>query len=937
MNEYGYFNREKIKESRTEEVSVYSFIYLNSIIKYIIEDKRKIDNVLDLSKEAIKIGSIDIDYEIIDILSQLRCFYSEESLKEFLNLFDNNVNPVQLILFKIDFLFDEFIEKNDDKSMCVFKYILNKHLGKNNSNYGFLDILLNNEKLYKSDNKIVCIMINIFIDTIIPILYNYESMFEVENEKYKAELDIKSKIITILNSDGVNIKNSVYQDRFHIYNFIKNFIKSKKSEINEKETDNTAKEICEVFFTNYESYHSIFEDEIYCVDDLSYCVCIMKKLLHGLQDKDSIIKYAEILFSNDLSMLNKLALFLIVDKQYILESIEFGKFINTNKFEYILRTNVFEYEIKKVFECLKNINPNIEKRLDDIINKGPYIFYGLYERENHLGIWKQKRYKALKQFHFFGKKYEYLRSETKVDYDLIAPVGTVQVGTVEQLSPINFNDMKIMSVNILVDSLNKLDIKQCKTNETFKSYTCRGIGETLKKVFTDNPLKYLNEMNKFNNLNNHVYSVYIIEGIEVLLNQPNNGIEEYYQSIVKFLINIYSAYDFKKVNKDKLNEVCENRFYKTIFSPISFMLNKNFIEGNMIPNIRKFIKELSVKIAMIPVDEILWSNNDFISYIINSVQGAYLNMILAFSLFLKRNNFIEYDNIWDEEKEIIELLVKNNEIDSNIFLGWHFVNFEYLEKVWIESKITELEIGSDRWQYFMGGYCYSNCLSEEQYRLMYKSLKKALTFQFKDKTIKQKISTFISLGFLIGYEENLNKTLYNEFIKNIDYKDICSFTKIAINSKSIDIFKNIEYQKIQIRALEFWEDTIRTINHGYDIDIMEKIAGQTILLLNVLENVINEKIAEILVATMKICGVRCNQYTIIKYLLNVLEKLDFNTGNSSHVIVILSNLKINFWNEELGKIFRLIKDNVDPSELLNFRDMFIYNNQHLGVNVMEIE
>ncbi len=117
---------------------------------------------------------------------------------------------------------------------------------------------------------------------------------------------------------------------------------------------------------------------------------------------------------------------------------------------------------------------------------------------------------------------------------------------------------------------------------------------------------------------------------------------------------------------------------------------------------------------------------------------------------------------------------------------------------------------------------------------------------------------------------------------------------------------------------------------------MEKIAQQTIYLLNIFEDNSDEKIAGILVSVMGICEFRCNQYLIIEYLLSILEKTNFNKAKSNSIIKILSQLKITYWSEELGKIFRLIKSNVSPIEFLKLKDVFIINNQHFGVNVMEV-
>ncbi|AGK96333.1 hypothetical protein [Clostridium pasteurianum] len=55
------------------------------------------------------------------------------------------------------------------------------------------------------------------------------------------------------------------------------------------------------------------------------------------------------------------------------------------------------------------------------------------------------------------------------------------------------------------------------------------------------------------------------------------------------------------------------------------------------------------------------------------------------------------------------------------------------------------------------------------------------------------------------------------------------------------------------------------------------------------------------------------------------------------IIVILSKLKITYWSEELGKIFRLIKDNADSKEFSKLREEFINNNQCFGGSVIEIE
>lgn len=795
LRQFGYFDKQKIEESNTVYVSVYAFKYLNSIIDNIINDQNLIEDIIKFCKESILLRNINIALENIDILSKLSGSYTENFINELLIILDNNFEFSELMFYRLTLMFDNLIQKNDKKCVPIFKFIFVKYCKDKSLMDNFLLEEIENEKLYKSDEEIICEMIDNCIEFIVSLIQKCEILIDIKEKEYSVRIDYKDKILIIYRSDGEFIKEYRYKDRFDVYNFMKIFIKQEDKSMDSKEIENIAKIKCEDIFTNYESYHSIFEYEGYYSDTLSYCIALIKKLLLSLNSSKAS-KYIQVLFFHDLSMLSKLSIFLVIETKHTFTPEELREIVYSVKFEYIIRHYIFEDEIKELFGYLKKIDKEIERKINDIIENGPYIYYTTQEE---LNIWKQKRFKALKNIDYFQQKYKDMVKKTNVDYELSAPIQIRESGFVEQVSAISFDEMKSMTVNILIKKLNELNIKKFNSDDFLKEYSYIGLGETLKSVIISNPLQYINELYEFKKIDNYVYSVYIVQGLTELLRKQRNNIRSYWKSIVNYLIDIYFKYDFQKVNVDQISIVNRNRFYKALFSPITFMLDNNLIEEDMIDEIKEFTINISKQIAQFPVDKILWGNDDFMTYIISSVQGTYLNMVLALSLFLKRNNNKMFSKIWGITKKVIELFESKNDIDVNIFLGWNFFNFQYLDNDWIKFKLDNVA-DSKQWQYFIGGYCYSNHFSEEYYKIMYKDLKKALEFDFNDKNIKNRIYERIALGFLIGYEEKLHKSLYKAFLKCINYDAVYSFSKIAKRSGTMEIFNGIDYKKNSVKS-----------------------------------------------------------------------------------------------------------------------------------------
>lgn len=142
-------------------------------------------------------------------------------------------------------------------------------------------------------------------------------------------------------------------------------------------------------------------------------------------------------------------------------------------------------------------------------------------------------------------------------------------------------------------------------------------------------------------------------------------------------------------------------------------------------------------------------------------------------------------------------------------------------------------------------------------------------------------------------------------------------------------------KKIQLRVIEFWEDSIKAVDRSYNDELKKKIAQNNISLLSMFKNNIDEKITEVLVLTMQICESGYNGYAIIQYLLRIVANQKDYKNQINYVIKVLSKLNVAYWSDDLEKLFKIIKC-IDEEDFMRVKTEFAFNNPFFGTKVIDI-
>lgn len=674
---------------------------------------------------------------------------AEKIIKLLLKL-DHEKNSLRLTNFYFYHIFNENIvnrisEKCSEDLLINMKEEINKFLGDSESNTVF----------NCNGHQYVIKVFNTTDQYTIKVLENSQVMDEFELEKVGVE-DFVENVTTL----------------------ISNKFKGGKIELDIKKT------IKFVYYNLYykEIFYSLHaKDEIYNQDGIELILNIFKRLL--VSKRDSYLEdFLNKLMNEEYFLFQKILLY-VIGKNFSMYKDIFWNLLSDKKGEFIFQNVAFEDELRVVLEQIKNLKPNHEKQLMNLIKKGPEIYWEIENKDKYTEIWKMKRLNTLKELSTFDAEYRNLKEKNEKL--------KVEMGPMIRMEEIN-RDSNSVSIdeNLLLKKTNHelaIYISEFIINDFGEGSTISDLGRAIKEVTKKHPNKIVEDLKPFM----HTAYDYICQ-ILLGLKEAWRGKNSFdWGKVLKFISDYVCREEFwndKYRLKDEVWYADHKATLKCIFSLLrAGSENEEWeFESKHYTEAKEILLDILKKIKNLEEEDL---NNQPISYILNSVKGQALRAVLFMSLYNKDKNG-NWDNVF---REIYDEYIEHKVEDAYILLGWKLSLFYFLDKDWTINKIKKMDFGDEIWISFMIGYTHHGGISSNIYTLMKEHYKYAIDHNLQ---LKQ-IAKDIAIGYLDSdYEDN---DLYEMILDTWNHEAIGEFIRMFCYQDGHNLEGNRE------KIIEFWE------------------------------------------------------------------------------------------------------------------------------------
>lgn len=923
LKERGFFDRTSIpiitdREQYIEEWNVLNFVH--SVISDLVNnnEQNELNYILEILLQAAEISNnyrvIDQSIKIITIIPLSS--YSVEYLNQVISYWFKCVYGLDHILYCIVRELLPVVTQDSIKGLSLYIKVLDKLTELKMDKDYVLNEFINNENILNNITK------NNYIDIVNHLISMIENVINVNTSERKIgqiEFTIQKNQneYTILTNNSLIYKNEFINRQKDVENIIK-IIGQSYSNINLEDLEIGVKLLYSDIFSN-ECFESIFAEKEYLFDFQDYLIVLLKKcIVLNLDNEKETIDIIETTLANKYDLIIKISLFIICsDSRYLSFFLEYSK-ENLAILDYIVRNYIFGDEIRHLFESLRDIDDEIIRIIDDIIEKGEYIKFD-QEDDTHLRIWKQQRYYALNNIPFFNEKYLSLKSITGLNVKLIAPVSFSGMHVVEQKSPLTKERILQMSNNELVNFI--LNFKEEHNISNFSDISYRGLGQVLGEVIKTSPERILNDLNKFDSLQYQIISS-IFESYKEIIRENNID----FGKIINFT-KIYTGKDSFWLDEycyrvDKRFSFTHITFLKTFLWFITEYLSNDEVNYNeyLFNDILELLEYFFNKHNFHNIEDVLFSNNDYDFYSLNSLGGIYSRVLLEASLKIKRINAKNNKALWENRIKILyEKLLAVGCIDGYFILGMFISQFSYIDRPWLITKMVTIKYENPMWQYFVSGYICSRTVNEEFFLLMEENYLLALDFEFLDTDIKRRLIEHIAVAYLNGFDEKSKNKVFEKII--FDWK-VDYITEVIRHFQRITgkiLVKDIRIDDVNQKVLMFW-NRIRQKYEGLPrtLTIEEiRLIQESVSLSNNF-NFINDDIEKNLRFTFKFLTRSFNEYYIVDYLEKLIEigNIDNLTAFKQLIFEFFITCLPSYPEDKLKQLLGYLKEGNDSSEYL---------------------
>jgi hypothetical protein len=594
---------------------------------------------------------------------------------------------------------------------------------------------------------------------------------------------------------------------------------------------------------------------------------------------------------------------------------EFWKIIDMSEGEELFDDPNYESELYTLLEKnAKNLTSKEEKRLKEIIEKGPQRFLPEEDTDFYVDYWKQKWYSALKGNPSFATLYHMYKNKTQEEEVISFREPTVKVGPGS--SPFTKEEILKMPNGELAKSL-----LEFKTEDIWHEPSVDGLSDALREAVQEKPEKFVGNLLPF--LNTSYYYVYTILG----------GVKDAWRSRKHFewgkLFDFFNQY----VNRDEFwqdefkmeDHPIWNADHRWVVSMIGELIQEGARDDSWafpedcVQAAERILFSILDSLEREKTEEI----NDPVTYALNTPFGKITTALIF--LWWKVAKSEKKNNNWSKKIENeYERMLKDRIVEAYILFGQYMPLLHAIDKPWAEHKVREFEnIEEKLWSAFMSGYLFNKRIYHDLYNLMEKHYLKAISYSFEEKNAEKEVVQHIATSYLFSVEGFSRNSLFGELLEkwNISQaQELISFFwmhRKHLTKSTDENFQNQdldETEKLRKRIIDFWRWVYEKYENKDSLSEDDKLILSDMAKLAVFLPKINDKNMNWLMLSAPYIQRNNNLLFFIEYL-DTLKDRGSKTESGRYVgkifLKILDGFVLQYKNEQVRSIVKFLFETED--------------------------
>lgn len=566
------------------------------------------------------------------------------------------------------------------------------------------------------------------------------------------------------------------------------------------------------------AYRSFYKD-----DQVFEPLDLLTNALKNILNEKAKLRHDEIkeiltdFIKNNFYYFQKIALYTIGQNINKLKDI-IWEYMNEIIGDSVQRNYLLGDELKNLLMNLQNLTYEQKEIIKSKVEKGPSKDIPEKDPEKSKFLWKQKIYQALSTDSYFKRLYYEIREKTKEDTELTPGVVWLGMKSGREEAPLSSEEIMKKSNEALARLFSEF-----KNEDFWIGPTVDGLSDMLKKAVKQNPDKFLYNMNPFLN-SGYLYIYDILLGFREAW-KDKKSLD--WASLFKF-VKDYIKQDQFWTGKLRVKDSHWSADYEWVLSQIGELIQEGtkddswaFDQG-LLPKAEEILFIVIEKFLENPPKEDKEESYDPITYALNSAAGNVITALIFLALRtarVEKREIKEGESRWSSElKNICNKFLDSPISEAYTLLGQYIYNFWYLDKNWARKQISKIESEEDQyWSNFISGYLWGNVYLDF-YDVMKGHYKRAVEYQFKEKTAEDRLIQHIAVLYLSDVEQLKNDSLIYLVIEKSKSSHIDVIVKYFRGQfqkllKSTDQeSNNQEKDKIsdmRNKIIEFWKSMYR--------------------------------------------------------------------------------------------------------------------------------
>lgn len=591
----------------------------------------------------------------------------------------------------------------------------------------------------------------------------------------------------------------------------------------------------------------------------------------------------------------------------------FWKTLITDKSNPLLEDPAFEDELRKLLrENVGKFTADEKKEINCLIEIGPQKYVIEENKDKYILYWKQRWYGVLKNDKYFLEKYEAIKKLSTYDdqKDPERESGWIGPGT----SPLTEEDILKITNLELAQKINNFKEKDILS----KGPSSEGLAKALESAVHKQPDKFTEDLEPFIDLG-FFYLDYVIDGFK---SAWADKVSFDWNKLFKFLDKYIDRPAFW-TNKLTIKAGFYDADNKWVIGAIGELIQEGTkndewsIPDSDFPIVKRVFSLIASKAPKDKKDP-----KNYPNHVINCGLGKVNIGLLYLTLRIARLTKTDGAPVWDQDlKTTLEVFLTRNIYDAYTVLGENLISFAYLDKQWTEQQIRKIGKTKDetRWEAFMSGYVAASRVNLDLYLLMKSLYVKALSFDFEEKILNERLIDHIGIGYLNGVERIDGDGLLKIIWKKWDAKQITALIGYLWSQRDNLVAKADESdldKQMRTRIIQLWSDVVEKISTKASPTKDDKEILSDITKLIVFVSEINEEVYKWLMLSAPYIGDFYDSAYLFERLNDLKDKGDKKTiadKIAKIFLEILGSSKPDYDKEDIRSIVEYLYQVDDPN------------------------